>query len=197
MLYGTLGFTGSKAILLIIFPHLSTRWIFGSWVIGIFICLLILIIFFRRGVGIPFPKPNLDMNSLQGKKIFALTNHASSIILLAGNQLLPILVANIKGVEVTAYFYIAWMIGNMLFQIPIMISQSSFAEASAQPSKIDEIWRRSLKLSYIISLPSALILIISSRYILNLFGSFYAENSTILLIIICLTTPFTPLIKFF
>jgi len=186
---GTLGFTVSKLLFLPLLTSLSVSWIFGSWVIGIIIGVLVLVAFFRRGVGVGFPLPSLDLGPLRGRLRYALVNHAGSVVLLAGNHLLPILVANLEGVEATAYFYIPWMIGNMLHQIPLMVSQSFFAEASAHHSKMSGVWRRSLKLCYALAIPASSVLMLGSGFVLRLFGPRYAENSTLLLILICLSTP--------
>ena len=50
----------------------------------------------------------------------------------------PAFFAALLGAENNAYFYVAWMIANVLFAIPRSISQSLFVEGSYSKNNIKE-----------------------------------------------------------
>ena len=82
------------------------------------------------------------------------------------------------------------MIGTLLFQIPGVISQSFFAEGSADSTDLPRIWRRSLIFCYALVLPAMIGLLLGVKPLLGLFGPGYVDNGANLLRLITLSIPF-------
>lgn len=112
---------------------------------------------------------------------YSLANFAADILGTAPSLIFPLLVVNILGAEMNAYFYIAWLISNFLMMIPFSISTSLFAEGSHDEKQfISNAWR-SIRLSLGLLLPVLLGVFSLGGFVLSLFGEGYSENATHLL----------------
>lgn len=117
---------------------------------------------------------------------FAGVNYLSNFLWIAPSQLFPLIVLNVLGAEMNAYFYIAWAIANILFIIPLAIANSLFAEGSYNSKLLRDYTLRAVKINILLLVPAAGLLLLLGRFVLAIFGSAYsieAESLLILLII--------------
>lgn len=112
---------------------------------------------------------------------FSAGNYINSLLMTVPGQLLTILVLNILGPSNAAYYYIAFTIASILFLVPYSLSTSLFIEGShGEPLRENTI--KALVLSFLILIPSVIILIFFGEQFLGFIGSAYQNSYNLLLI---------------
>jgi O-antigen/teichoic acid export membrane protein len=113
--------------------------------------------------------------------IFSLGNYVAGFIGLLPAMVLPILITNLLGAKFSAYFYMAMMIANLLYIIPIATSQSLFAEGSYSKTELKMQLKKAIKIISIIIIPAIIVTFLFGNYILLAFGKEYSYDGFILL----------------
>ena len=123
---------------------------------------------------------------------YSFGNYIANIFAGLPNFILPLLVVNVLGAEMNAYFYVAWAIAFMLSAIPLAVSRSLLAEGSHSPDMLRRDVIRSLKFIFVLLIPAIVFLFVFGRYVLMLFGSEYVQNSFEVLVVLCVASlPYT------
>ena len=118
---------------------------------------------------------------------FSLGNYIAELLWFAPLMLFPLMVINILGAETNAYFYIAWVIAQMLFAIPMAVSYSLFAEGSHEESLLQSNTIKSVGLCLLILIPAIVVLLVLGDKLLLFFGRSYSESGATLLRILALS----------
>ena len=158
-----------------------------SWTIAAIIALLITILLVPKKL---FHKPRISVNFdvIKHMFLFSFSNYIMRILLSAPGLLLPLIITNSLSAEKTAYFYVAWMISDLISVIPNSISMSFFAEASYEEGDINNKIKKAIKISYIFIIPILIFVLLFSNFILGFFGESYASNSSSLLKILAIAS---------
>ena len=114
-------------------------------------------------------------------------NYIARIFLESTSLILPLMVINILGAEMSAYFYIAWSVTAIITVIPTSIFNSLFAEGSNDEETLLANTKKSLKLLLLLLLPTILTLLVIADKVLLLFGQAYSQNGALLLRIIAVS----------
>jgi O-antigen/teichoic acid export membrane protein len=161
--------------------------IFASLTIAVGVALLLSVFFF-----LPRAQPGYRPFFAVNKKVlnetlhFSFANYLAILFWTAPGLVLPIMVVNLLGAELNAYFYIAWAIGGVLSVIPIAASTSLFAEGSYEQERLGiNIWR-SLKMILLLLFPAVVLVLAFADKLLLLFGTAYSENATTLVRILAI-----------
>lgn len=118
---------------------------------------------------------------------FALANYASAVLWGAPAYLLPLVVANIAGSEVNAYFYVAFSVSGLLSVIPSAVSASLFAHGSHDEGELVHLALESLKFSMgLLAVAIAGVFLLGGKLLL-LFGKAYSLQGTELLWLLALS----------
>jgi len=118
----------------------------------------------------------IDKNLLKQTLNFSFANYIASIFNALFGLLMPLIITNLLSPELTAIFYVPWMIANILFFIPTSVSQSFLAEnTSSNNFNI----KKSLIFSYILVIPAIILTLFLSDHLLLLFGLEYLQGSYI------------------
>lgn len=133
------------------------------------------------------PVPTMSGKVLNQLVRYSFTNYVSVMLWIAPGYLLPLLVANLVGPESNAYFYIAWSMANILFQVPLAVSSSLFAEGSCDERTLWQELVRSLKVTFLIVVPGVLLLCVFASRLLGWFDAEYAHHASGLLRILALS----------
>jgi O-antigen/teichoic acid export membrane protein len=118
---------------------------------------------------------------------YSIGNYISRSLLMLTPLILPIIVVNVLGTEMNAYFFVAWAIANILMVIPSSISNSLFAEGSNNETSLKANTAKSIKITFLLLLPPTLFILITADKLLLLFGQTYSGNSSLLLRIVLLS----------
>jgi len=167
-------------------PVAGTTWILAVWVSSF---LLIDVFAFTRvlpALGHEF-RPTLagwrdELREMRG----LIAGHQSiNLGSQASAYLLPVLVSARLGPTQNAYFYTTFMLASGLFFIAPAIANALFAEGAHNPHNVGRDVRRAARHIVTIAGPAALFLVVAGPFILNIFGSAYAdEGETLLLILV-------------
>jgi O-antigen/teichoic acid export membrane protein len=126
--------------------------------------------------------------ALTGMLSYSFGNYAATMLWIVPGMVFPLMVVNILGAEMNAYFYIAWAIAGLLFAIPYGVSLSLFAEGSYNEDQFLSNIRRSLKLCLLLTVPAVALIIILGGRLLLIFGKPYSENAAMCLSVLALST---------
>jgi len=149
-----------------------------SLVIGIFLILKI----YPQYIPIPEIKKDIVKSIYKYSLLnyFARTSENLPIFIL------PILVFNILGSKMNAYFFISWQIAMFFLVIPRWVSMSLLAECSYDLKTIKKNTRSSLLLILLILVFVIIGIFLFGRFILGFFGEEYAINGFDVLLILSL-----------
>ena len=162
--------------------------IFASWGISICVALLVCFLLFLPRVQSGY-RPFFALNRKVVNDImhFSLATYISNLLWGAPAMILPIMMINLSGAELTAYFYIAWTIAGAPAIVSGALSTSLFAEGSNDEDGVGlNIWR-SLKISFLTLVPAIILILAVAPWLLDLFGAAYAANGATLLRILALS----------
>ncbi len=163
--------------------------IFAGWGVATTMMLLVaLLVFMPRVVGGYHPMPALDRRILGEMVRFSAGNHISGVLSAAPSLLMPVLITNRLSPEMAAYFYVSWMITNLLYMVPIGTSYSLLAEASADTKRTSHKVLKALRFMFAITLPGALAVVLLADHLLMLFGSSYTAEAGTLLRVLALSS---------
>jgi O-antigen/teichoic acid export membrane protein len=179
-------FSAVKLLLLLVVAALSATYggmgIYTAWALGALVSLLVLIPLYRRQEK-PLRSHFAELNSL---RLDAASHHAFNLALRAPDLLLPVMVLTVLSANLSASFYIAWMIVSMLFSIPQSLSTVLYAVGSGDPRDLERRFRFTLGVSAACGVAAVLILFPTGEPLLRLFGSNYASQATVAVQILAL-----------
>ncbi|OPY62851.1 MAG: Polysaccharide biosynthesis protein [Pelotomaculum sp. PtaU1.Bin065] len=125
-----------------------------------------------------FPKPLLDGKMMKQVLPYSFANYIGNLFNNILGFIYPLMVLNTLGSEENAYFYIAWMMVQVLTFIPAGAAQSLFAEGSHNQKRLGRDGRRVLAVTLLLSLPAVGVMIWLGGWLLHFFGPGYSEHGT-------------------
>lgn len=156
-----------------------------AFAISLAVALFVLLPRVQRGYR---PLPALEPGVFKKMWRYSGGNYLVDLLSAAPAFVLPLIVVNRLGAEENAYFYIPWMMGNLLFTVAIATSRSLFAEGSNFEERLGGDVMKSLKSTFLLLVPAAVLLAVAGRWLLLAFGPGYALNSLPLLWVLCLAS---------
>ncbi|HJQ08687.1 MAG TPA: oligosaccharide flippase family protein [Candidatus Saccharimonadales bacterium] len=122
------------------------------------------------------PRFIIDYKELRLVWRYCTSNYVAVALNLIPVTLLPIVITNNLGPESAAYYYVAMMIGNLLYVIPWATTKSLLAEGSHDEEALMTHVRKSLKVMSMLLLPAIAILLLAGPFVLRLFGASYTQG---------------------
>lgn len=164
--------------------------LFFSWGIGIcFTIATSLLLLLARLQPKYRPLPGINKRVVNDMMHFSFMNYVAMVLGGIPKFLLPLVVINVLGSEITAYFRIAWAIAGILFlTIPTAVATSLFAEGSYNPEKLRQNVVRSAIIMLTLAVAGIGIIFLFGDKILLLFGAAYSENGLKVLQILALSS---------
>ena len=155
--------------------------IYGSWGISLWVAIICNIVLF-----LPKAKPGYRPRLGIGKEVkemvrFSSGNYVANLLVGAPTLFLPIMVLNLLSAESTAYFYIAWSIAGIITTFAYCIAMPLFVEGSFDEQKLKLNVRSSLKIAFLVLVPTVVLLVVFADKILLIFGDAYSENAATLI----------------
>jgi O-antigen/teichoic acid export membrane protein len=137
------------------------------------------------------PAFKIRRNIIAKVRRYSLGNYAGNIFSILPTILVPIIILNKLGSASAGYFYLAFMMANMLFTIAYAVAQSLFAEGSYEEQQLWPLVKRATILLAALIIPASIGLAVAGPYILNIFGRTYGQHSHQVIIILAAAGPFT------
>jgi O-antigen/teichoic acid export membrane protein len=174
-------------VLLALYFH--TFGVVASWGIALAIALTVALFVFLPRIQQGYrPLPALDLGLFRKQWRYSSGNYLSNLLASAPGYLLPLMVVNLLGSEQNAYFYVAWMMAGLLFAMPWAASSSLLAEGSHFEDRLREDIVKSLKSTFLLLVPAAILLATAGKWLLLAFGHGYSLNALSLLWVLCLSS---------
>ena len=115
--------------------------------------------------------------------------YVASLLNLSPVMLVPIIVVDRLGTADAGYFYIAFMIANVVFAAAYSVTSSLFAETSYGERPKAELVRHAGRVLLVLIVPAAILLVAGGRLILEIFGAKYSSNAGTALALLGLSAP--------
>jgi O-antigen/teichoic acid export membrane protein len=131
--------------------------------------------------------PTIHMGLLREIRNYSAVNYVSRLILAITPLILPLMVVNILGSEMNAYFAMSWTIVAIMQVIPTSLFNSFLAESVTEKTLNKKNFRKVLVLMLELLVPATIAVIFLSGFILSVFGAVYAEQGTPLVRILALS----------
>ena len=180
-------FGASKIPIPIFLVSFGAFGVFFAWGIGSVIALIVGMVFLFRIIPLYKPMILVKREVVNDMFRFSFWNYVANVFNVAPALILPIMITNVLSPDITAYFYISWMIATLLFMIPVGTSQSLFAEGSNIEEKVVENVRKSMKFISLLLIPSIIFVLIFGDKFLLLFGKQYSVQGFKLLQILAVS----------
>ncbi len=168
--------------------------IYNTWTLGNVLSLGVLAVFVLVKRGWSGKKYLPHWGLLRTLKGAALQHHLLNLIIQAPALALPIFVTALLSTRANAWYYIAWMITTFLAVTSLALSTVLYAESAAQPAKLAHKLRLTMSVAFVICVLANLVLQLSAKQVLGVFGHDYAEQAVLPLRILSLTV-FPSIIK--
>jgi O-antigen/teichoic acid export membrane protein len=178
-------------LLALVAGNLQNAGIFASWNVPVVLSLLpINLLIFGRLIPKHVEATSNQAISPNLRKIieYAAGNHVGALFTLASTTVLPIVVIIQAGATANAYFYPPWMIMTALQLLALSLTTSMTVEAAFDQTKLRAYCRRLLVYSTCLLAPLITIVLISTPFILRIFGAAYAVQGSALLRLLTLAT---------
>jgi O-antigen/teichoic acid export membrane protein len=108
-------------------------------------------------------------------------DYVGSLLVETCIRMMPLLVLQQLGSQSTAYYYQAWTVASPIYMVASSMIHSFEVEASANIRELPKISRRILRQMLLLIVPGVAVVFFGAYYIMLLFGSSYAQESTRLL----------------
>ena len=157
--------------------HTTGMSIYATWTIGGLLSLFALVL------CLPFNKSWRSRNYLPRWSLLkklglsALQHHLLNLALQIPSLLMPVLVTTLLSAKMNAWFYVSWMIVNVVFLIPNALTTVLHAMNAAQPATLAQKARSTIGLAFLASLGANFVLLLGTEQVLGVFGSDYAANA--------------------
>jgi len=171
---------GTRIIFLIPFLFLGSFGLICSWMIAYSATSIISIIILKKNLELGL---NIDKDFLNKYIRYSLGNYFSSVFFIFPTMVLPLMLLNLLGNKESAQYYVMFSIASIILIIPDSLSTSLFVEGS-HGEPLRKIVIKAGKTSFLILLPSAFLLYLTSGIILSLFGSDYIDALELLRVFI-------------
>jgi len=135
------------------------------------------------------PRLRIDISVLKKVFRYSFTNYLSNLINIIPTLILPIIIIDHLGAAAAGYYYLAFMIINLLYTVSGSVSQSLFAEGSYAESALYNLIKRSLIILVAIMVPAGLVLALFGPWVLNIFGKSYSAGGGDVIAILAIAAP--------
>lgn len=135
------------------------------------------------------PQFRIHFPTLRAVFHYSFTNYLANLFSVVPTLILPIIILNHLGGAAAGYFFLAFMIANLIYAIPVAISGSLFAEGSYGTQSLRMLARRSTWMLVAIMVPVAVIFAAIGPFILGFFGSAYSAGGASTIAILALAAP--------
>lgn len=158
--------------------HATGMSIYATWAIGGAFSLFALVLF------LPFKKSWRSRNYtpqwglLKKLGLSALQHHLLNLALQAPSLLMPVMVTALLSAKMNAWFYVSWMIVNVVFLVPSALTTVLHAMNSAQAATLAQKARSTMGLAFLVAIGANIVLLLGTKQVLGLFGAGYAANAT-------------------
>jgi O-antigen/teichoic acid export membrane protein len=163
--------------------------IYFAWGVAAIVAVLVSIFIFLPKTRKSYrARISVETRSINHMMRFSAGNYAAIFFLQAPILILPLMITNMLSAEITAYFYLTWMMANLLFFIPSAVGTSLLSEMSYEEVNYDEKTIRAAKFIALLLIPGIILFLVLGDRFLLLFGASYSANASTALMIFTISS---------
>jgi O-antigen/teichoic acid export membrane protein len=135
--------------------------------------------------------PSLKINKSVLREVlhYSSGNYVASLLNTAPTIVLPIIILDTLGAAPAGYYYLAFMMANVLYAVSYAVAQSLFAEGSTNEAALKHLVTRAAKFISVLVVPASIGLVILGPIFLDFFGKTYGAHAKDLLFVLALAGP--------
>jgi O-antigen/teichoic acid export membrane protein len=124
-------------------------------------------------------RPRLEVSRRVVRRVlsFSSANYAANLLNILPTLVLPAIILNQLGAEQAGFFYLAFMIANLLYTIAYAVAQSLFAEGSHVEQALWPLVRRAVAILTAIIVPASMVMALVAPRLLMLLGDHYSVSA--------------------
>lgn len=135
------------------------------------------------------PKFRIDIPTLRSVFKYSTSNYIAGLLNTAPTLFLPLIIIEHLGTASAGYYYLAFVVANILYSVAYAVSQSLLAEGSFSSIPLRALLKRSSIIICAIMIPASIIMAFASPYVLQLFGKSYAAEASQLILVFAIASP--------
>ena len=134
-----------------------------------------------------YPIPELNIHQLKGIKNYSAVNYFGRLLLQMTPLLFPLMILNILGPDMTAFFIISWSIISIVQVIPSSFCNSLMAECTHEGRVNKSYMKKSFFSMMTFLVPITILILAFPEQILLLFGQMYSDQGAAILRLLSLS----------
>jgi O-antigen/teichoic acid export membrane protein len=135
------------------------------------------------------PRPGVSMGVVREVWHFSSGSYIANLFNIVPTLVLPVVIVNQLGPVRAGYFYLAFMLANLVYAVPYAVCQSLFAEGSYGEVEFKHLLARAARLLAVIIVPVGLGLAVFGPLVLALFGKSYTGEAVHVLVLLAIAAP--------
>jgi O-antigen/teichoic acid export membrane protein len=135
------------------------------------------------------PQLRVERATLRHVFHYSFSNYIANLLNIAPTLVLPLVIINRLGSASAGYYYLAFMVANLLYTVAYAVAQSLFAEGSYAERGLRELLKKSSLILAAIVVPSTLVLYFGAHLLLTLYGRAYGQNAVRIMQVLALAAP--------
>lgn len=136
-------------------------------------------------------RPRLHLNRDVVSQVwqFSFTNYVANIFNIIPTVVVPLIVLNQLGAAAAGYFYLAFMLANLVYAIAHAVSESLFAEGSYGEVAFRRLLKKATQILGAIIIPVSAGMAVLGPVALGIFGKAYGTEAAQAIIVLALAAP--------
>jgi O-antigen/teichoic acid export membrane protein len=136
-------------------------------------------------------EPKAEVSSSVVKKVwhFSSASYIANMLNILPTLVIPLIIVNQLGAAEAGYFYLAFMLANLLYAVAYSVSQALFAEGSYGEVEFKRLLARGAMLLASIMLPVGIAMALLGPMVLEIFGKSYSAEASGVLVVLALAAP--------
>ncbi len=183
-----LGGAGIQLLLPVALVSLGAFGIYAAQGIGATCAMAVSLFFLIRRFGYR-PGFKIHRATLLEVRRYSFGNYVASLLNTAPTIVLPIIVLDVLGAAAAGYYYLAFMVANVLYSVSYSVAQSLFAEGSTDEESIGKLVRKSAVFIGALTVPAAIGVVLLGPIVLDLLGKTYGAHTRDVLYVLAAAAP--------
>ncbi len=180
--------TGLRIPLLFVFMGLGKVGILSPFALGLFIAFIIANFLLRKTYHQYRQFPSINTQIIKKISGFSLGNYIGEGLKILPYLLFPMIIINVLNSEMSAYFYVAWMVALLFFQVAYCTNYSFLAEASYDQTSLRQQIIKVTRFIFPILVVAIVAVFFFGHQLLSLFGGSYSVEADVLVRILAISS---------
>ncbi len=135
------------------------------------------------------PSLHISRQVIKQVRYYSSGNYLASLFNITPTLILPIVIVDRIGAAAAGYYYLAFMLANLIYTVAYSVAQALFAEVSHEENRFEQLLPKGAAILAAIMIPVALLLALAGPTALDVFGRTYNTQAHKVIVILALAAP--------